>query len=138
MDALESFAKYAPQYLPLLGAILVVLFTRNYVYKGMVPESILNSQIERERSWMKEQMNRDKQIIEGAKDIEKHLEEVVRQLESLTMKVSAEIGDNNTRVTSLEHFLSDQIDAIRALTENCQQHRREILETLPQLKELAL
>jgi hypothetical protein len=127
MDLWESFAKYAPQYLPLLGAILVILFTRNYVYKGMVPESILNSQLERESKRLQEQSARDKQIIEGAKDIEAHLEELVRQLEALTLKVSAEIGENNVRVTSLERFLSDQIDAIRDLTANCERHRREIL-----------
>lgn len=127
-NVFESFAKYAPQYLPLLGAILVVLFTRNYVYKGMVPEGILNAQVDRERVWMQSQMDRDRQVIEGAKDIEKHLEELVRQLEQLTLKVSSEIGENNSRVSSLERFLSDQIDAIRSLTDNCERHRRDFLE----------
>jgi len=134
-NMLESFAKYAPQYLPLLGAVLVILFTRNYVYKGMVPEALLNSQLEREIAWMREQMDRDKQIIEGAKDIEKHLEELVRQLEALTLKVSSEIGENNVRVTSLERFLSDQIDVIRELTANCQEHRRELLQHYTTRKE---
>ena len=79
MNAWEAFFKYAPQYLPIVAAIAVIIFTRTYVYKGMVPESMMTNQLERERA-----------IVEGAKDIENRLEEIVRQLEALTKKVSEE------------------------------------------------
>ncbi|MGD9125749.1 MAG: hypothetical protein PVH19_00085 [Planctomycetia bacterium] len=132
MDTVEAFAKYAPQYLPLLGAIMVILFTRNYVYKGMVPEKLINDQVEREKTILKEQSEREQQrlkeqaqrdlnLAEIAKDLEQHLEEVVYQLQSLMKKVSDEIGESHARISSLEAHISQQMDVIRDQSKTLQQ-----------------
>jgi len=147
MDFWEIAAKYGPQILPILIAILVIVFTKQYVYRGMVPENMLSDQITREKELLKEQSERenkrvleqsarDKQVIETAKDLEQHLEEIVFQLQSLTTKISEELGENNQRITGLERFLSEQIDVIREhskeiqkLSFQCEKHRKGIPET---------
>jgi hypothetical protein len=110
MDIWEIAAKYGPQIIPVLIAILVIVFTKQYVYRGMVPETMLSNQVDREKTLLKEQSDRekalfkeqsdrehkrileqsarDKQVIEMAKDLEQHLEEIVFQLTSLTTKIS--------------------------------------------------
>jgi len=120
MDTIDLIVKYAPQYIPIVAAFLVILFTRNYIYRGMVPQAMLDDQIAREQERLVEQITREKQIIETAKDIEQHLEEIVYQLSSLTKKVSEEITENNARITSLERFLSDEIDVVRGLSDRIQ------------------
>lgn len=141
-DTFEAIAKYGPQYLPIIVAIAVIVFTKTYVYKGMVPESMLKDQMEREKTFMREQADQQKGIIEGAKDIENRLEEIVRQLESLTKKVSEEIREGNIRITSLERYLSDQMGEMNDLTKSiqhlafqCERHRKGIPETQVFLQE---
>jgi peptidoglycan hydrolase CwlO-like protein len=129
MEIFDAIAKYGPQYLPILVAILVIVFTKTYVYKGMVPEKMLKDQIQREQQMLKDQVEREHNIVEVGKDLENRLEEIVRQLESLTQKISEEIGENNQRIASLERFLSDQLDAIRELTYNFEKHRKGIPDT---------
>lgn len=121
MEILEGIAKYAPQYLPIVAAFLVILFTRQYIYRGMVPQEMLDAQVARERETLQTQTERERQIIETAKDLEQHLEEIVFQLGSLTKKVSEEITENNARITSLERFLSDEIDVVRSLSDRIQE-----------------
>lgn len=118
MDFWEAIAKDAPQYLPIIAAIAVIIFTRTYVYKGMVPESMLQGQIERERA-----------IVEGAKDIENRLEEIVRQLEALTRKVSEEVRANTERLASLEHCMSDYLTEFNELNHNFELHRKGVPPT---------
>lgn len=132
----EFFAQYAPQYLPIIAAILTIIFTKNYVYRGMVPENMLTQQLEREKAMLQEQNARDMQVLDAAKDLEQNLETIVYQLQNLTKKVSDEIGESNARITGLERFLSDQIDAIRTMTNGikdlawqCEKHRKEIPDT---------
>jgi len=115
METFDVIVKYAPQYIPIAAAFLVIIFTRNYIYKGMVPQTMFDEQLTREQDRLTEQIAREKQIIETAKDLEQHLEEIVFQLGSLTKKVSEEITETNTRITALERFLSDEIEVIREL-----------------------
>lgn len=133
MDTIELVSKFAPYFIPIIISFGVIAMSRNYIYKGMVPEAWLNTQIERERATLREQSDREKAIIEGAKDIEVRLAEIVRHLESFTKKVSDEIRQSNERITSLEHYLSDQRDdfheltsSIKTLSFECEKHRSGI------------
>jgi len=142
METFDLIVKYAPQYIPIAAAFLVIIFTRNYIYKGMVPQTMLDDQVNREQERLIEQIAREKQIIETAKDLEQHLEEIVYQLGSLTKKVSEEISESNSRITSLERFLSDEIEAIHQLSDKiqslafqCEKHRKGIPDTTVYRKE---
>lgn len=115
MDFWGSFAKYAPQYLPILAAVAMILFTRIYVFKGMVPESMLNDALNRERA-----------IVEGAKDIENRLTEIVHQLEALTKKTSEELRANNERLGSLEHCMSDYFSEFSELNHHFDLFRKGV------------
>ena len=153
MEVFDIAAKYGPYVIPVLLSILVIVFTKNYVYKGMVPEDMLSKQIDREKAMIKEQSDLEQkrvkeqsdlfqQILTMAKDLEQNLEEIVFQLQSLTTKVSEEIGENNERITGLERFLSDQLDVIRDhsktiqhLAFQCEKHRKNIPDTEVMRKE---
>ena len=164
MDPWDIIAKSAPFLLPVVGAIAVIIFTRKYVYDGMVPESMLTAQLNREKTLMKEQADREQQrlreqaareekrltdqaerdqtMLKTAKDLEQNIEELVYQGRSMTEKVSAEMTAINERITSLERFLSDYMDALREhtdaiqqLTFQCEKHRKKIPETSTITKE---
>ena len=111
-------AKYAPYYIPILSAIILIIFTKNYLSRGMISVDVHQSQVDRER-----------EIIKVQENVSSSLQEIVRQLESLTKKVSEEIRENTERVHTLELVFSDNIEAIRELALNCEKHRKNIPET---------
>lgn len=99
------FVKYAPYYVPILAAILLIIFTKNYLFRGMISTEMHQAQIERERD-----------MIKGTENIANQLQEITRQLESLTKKFSSEIKETHDRTTGLEHAMSDYLDEMRDLT----------------------
>jgi hypothetical protein len=111
-------AKYAPYYVPILSAIILILFTKNYLFRGMVSNELYKDQLERE-----------KEIVKGAEQISHELQEIVAHLENLTKKVSEEIGSNTERLRSLEMAMSDYLDAFRELNYNFEKHRKGIPDT---------
>jgi len=158
MELWDIISKSAPFLLPVVGAISVIIFTRKYVYDGMVPESILTAQLEREKKLMKEQAEReqhrlkeqaardektrkeqaerDHAVMETAKDLEQNIEELVYQGRSMTEKISVDMTAINERITSLERFMSDYLDDLREHTNTiqqlilqCKKHRDNIPDT---------
>lgn len=125
----DIIGQASPYLLPVLAAIGTIIFTKNYVYKDMIPESMLARQLSREHALLADQVERERNIVEVAKNLENRLEEIVKQLESLTKRVSEEVRENNDRIASLERYLSDQLEAIRELAYNCEKHRKGIPDT---------
>lgn len=110
--------KYAPYYIPIIAAIAIIIFTKKYLFQGTISIAIHEAQILREQA-----------IITVQEGVSNRLEEIVRQLESLTKKVSEEIRENTERVRTLELVFSDNIDAVRELSLNCEKHRKNIPDT---------
>jgi hypothetical protein len=117
-DEATFLAKYAPYYIPILSAVILIIFTKNYLFRGMISVDVHQAQVDRER-----------EIIKVQETVSNRLEEIVRQLESLTKTVSEEIQENTDRVRSLELVFSDNIDAVRELSLNCEKHRKGIPDT---------
>jgi hypothetical protein len=112
------FSKYAPYYIPFLGALLLIIFTKNYLFRGMVSIDMHQAQIERER-----------ELIRVQESFSNRLEEIVKQLENLTKTVAEEIRANTERLHTIELVFSDNIDAVRELSINCEKHRKGIPDT---------
>lgn len=110
--------KYAPYYIPILSAIILIIFTKNYLFRGMISVDMYKQQVDREG-----------EIVKVQEGVSNRLEEIVKQLESLTKKVSEEIRENTERVRTLELVFSDNIDAVRELSANCEKHRKNIPDT---------
>jgi hypothetical protein len=117
-EEVTFLAKYAPYYIPILSAVILIIFTKNYLFRGMISVDVHQSQVDRER-----------EIIKVQETVANQLCEIVRQLESLTRTVSEEIKENTDRLRTLELVFSDNIDAVRELAINCEKHRKNIPDT---------
>jgi peptidoglycan hydrolase CwlO-like protein len=126
VEFFEVMGTAAPYYLPILAAILTIVFTKAYVYRDMIPQKMLDDQIAREQTRLTEQADREKSIIEGAKDIENQLDKIDKHLETLVKKVSEEIRANTDRIGSLERFMSDFIGEVNNLAHQCEMHRKGV------------
>lgn len=115
---ISLIAQYGPAFAYLAAAIMVIIFTKNYLFKGMISTEMHRDQVERE-----------KDFVGAAKENAGHLEEIARQLENLSKKVSEEIREMGNRVHTMELVFSDNIDAIRELSSNCEKHRKNIPDT---------
>lgn len=120
MEESKFITQYAPYLIPFLGSLMLIVFTKRYLFQGVISLDMHTAQIERER-----------ELIRGTEKISAKLQDIVDQLnvlaqkmEAITKKVSEEIGQNNDRLTSLERAMSDYLDAFRELTkqfERCRQ-----------------
>lgn len=119
MEESKFITQYTPYLVNFLGAIVIIIFVKKYLFAGMVSETIHNSQVERER-----------ELIKGTELISNKLKEIVKSLEALTQKVSEEIGQNTERLRSLEMAMSDYLDAFRELNDNFEKHRKNIPDTV--------
>lgn len=117
-EEISFFVKYAPSYIPFLAAIILIIFTKKYLFRGMVSEDVHNAQIERERN-----------LIKGTETISTKLQEIVESLKTLTNEVREDIRQNTDRLRSLEMAMSDYLDAFRELNHNFEKHRKGIPET---------
>lgn len=107
-----------PALLNLIAMIAVIAYTKKALFQDMVSKEHLQSQID---------VNRE--FVGATKEASSHLEEIGRQLESLSKKVSEEIKEMGDRMRTLELVFSDNIDAIRELSINCEKHRKNIPDT---------
>lgn len=121
--------KYAPYYIPILAAIGLIIFTKIYLFRDMVSTKMY-----------KQQLDREKEFIVATEKVASRFEVFIKLLETLTKKFSEEIKEVqigikedltgvNERVRTLELVFSDNIDAIRELSTNCEKHRKGIPET---------
>jgi hypothetical protein len=117
--------QYAPTYIPFLAAVLIIIFTRQYLFRGMVSMEMHTAQVERECK-----------AIEIQEAVSGRLEEIVMQLAALTTGVNTEISNNTERLRSLEHAMSDYLEAFhglastfQALQRDFEMHRRDYRDT---------
>jgi hypothetical protein len=115
---IEIIKAAAPALLNLIAMIAVIAYTKKALFHDMVSKEHLQSQID---------INRD--FVGATKEASAHLEEIGRQLENLSKKVSEDIKEMGDRVHTLELVFSDNIDAIRELSSNCEKHRKNIPDT---------
>jgi peptidoglycan hydrolase CwlO-like protein len=117
-EELKLIAQASPYVLPFLAAIMIIVFTKKYLFVDVVPRETMNTQIERER-----------EIVSATKDVSNQLQEIVRQLERLTSSVNNQINENTERLRSLEHAMSDYLQAFHELNRNFELHRRGYTDT---------
>lgn len=119
IEETKLISQLAPVLAYFLGAILLIIFVKKYLFVGMVPTEMHTEQLSRERD-----------IIKASEAISIHLDEIVRQLESLTKKVSEEIGNNTERLSSLERAMSDYLSAFKDLNDDLL--KRRCMVSVPQ------
>jgi hypothetical protein len=118
MNEANFFVKYAPYYVPILAAILLIIFTKNYLFRGMISDD-----------QYKEMITRERELVKAQETTSSNMQEIAHLLESLTKKVSEEIGGNTDRIKSLELAMSDFLDQMRDLNYNCEMHRKGVPAT---------
>jgi hypothetical protein len=112
-------AKYAPYYIPILAAIVLIIFTKNYLFKGTISTELY-----------REQVTREGELVKGTETVSNRLEEIVKQLESLTRKVSEEIRENTDRLQAVETIQIDTVSVLKDLAFTCEKHRKNIPDTV--------
>ena len=117
-EEISFFVRYAPYYVPILAAIILIIFTKNYLFQGMISETIHNAQIGRER-----------ELIKGMETNSNKLQEIIGSLKELTQKVHEQIGQNTERLRSLELAMSDYLEAFHELNYNFEKYRKGIPDT---------
>lgn len=126
---LEFIWKYAPSLAVLVAVVMLIAYTKKTLFQGMISKEMFDTQLERERDF-----------VTATKEAASHLDEISRQLEGITRKQSEEVKEQTTtireilqdvaeRLRTLELVFSDNIDAIRLLTNQCEKHRKNIPET---------
>ena len=118
MEYTEFIVKFAPYYVPFIAAIIIIIFTKNYLFRDMVDSTMFQKQIERER-----------EIAKAIADNSHQLEEICHHLENLTKKVSAEIGESSEEMKGLQVQISKLVETIRVLAYNCEMHRKQVPDT---------
>jgi hypothetical protein len=125
MIELKELGQYAPQLLAFAGAILLlfitvrlIIFVKRELFSGVVSLDMYAAQVERE-----------KKVVEVNERISNRLQEIVEQLSSLTSGVNEQIGQNTERLRSLEHAMSDYLEAFQRLNHNFELHRRGYTDT---------
>lgn len=117
-EEIKLIRDLAPIFAYLVAAIMVIIFVRKYLFSGMVSIEMHNAQIAHE-----------KDIVKAQEKASNHLEQIVSQLENLTNSVSKQIFDNTERLRSLEHAMSDYLQAFHELNRNFELHRRGYTDT---------
>lgn len=116
------FVKYAPYYVPILAAILLIIFTKNYLFKGMISTDMHERLIDREGD-----------IVTAMKESASHLDEISRQIESITRKSSQEIKEQSDTIRTILRDVADDLqkleESITLLSFQCEKHRKNIPET---------
>jgi hypothetical protein len=116
---------------PLIGLILSIWILKKTVFAGWG---------ELARQVVTGFFVQEKERIQVQTEVSATLQEIARQLESLTWKVSKEIkeitdrvgkeiGDNTDRLRSLEVAMSNYLDEFRDLNYNFEKHRKGIPDT---------
>ena len=105
---------------PFIGLILSIWILKKTVFAGWgdIARQVIANVFAREREQIQVQT-----------EVSATLQEIARQLEGLTKKVSDEITENTDRLRSLEAAMSDYLEAFRELNYNFEKHRKGIPDT---------
>jgi hypothetical protein len=77
MEEMKLVAQYAPYLIPFLGAILLIIFTKKYLFAGMISAEMHREQLERE-----------KELVRVQEEVSIRLTEIVEKLEKLAYELS--------------------------------------------------
>lgn len=116
------FVKYAPYYVPILAAILLIIFTKNYLFKGMISTEMHEKLLDREGD-----------MVTAMRESASHLDKISQQVESITRKSSEEIKEQSDMIRTVLQDVADGLrtleDVIKQLAFQCEKHRKNIPET---------
>jgi hypothetical protein len=118
MQEAEWIAKYAPQFISFVAVILLIVFIKNYLFKGVISTDQYERQLVREQAF-----------ITATQNAANNLGDIGKQLEGITKKVSEEIGHNTERIRTLEMVISDFLDEFRELNRQFDRYRHNIPDT---------
>lgn len=118
----ELITKLVPALGSVIATIMLIIFTRTYLYKGMISAEMHEKQIQREIDLIAA----SQKVATEMCQITKELQELKRELPKT---VSDKIGQLTERVRSLEFAMSDFLDQIRELNDQFEKHRKNIPDT---------
>ena len=90
MKEIKLFLEFAPYFIPFLGAICLIIFTRKYLFSGLISSEMYQNGLERERS-----------LVVVQEEIAMRLSEIVDRLEAI--KIERRSGDE-----SRKYYVPDQ------------------------------
>ena len=88
---LEFIAKYVPAALSVAAVILLIGYTRKYLFGGMISNEMYEKQLIRER-----------EFVTATQEATGKLGAIAHQLEILTTKITEELGANTMKLGTLE------------------------------------
>ena len=86
MKELKLILDFAPYLIPFLGAIVLIIFTRKYLFSGLISSEMYQNGLERERS-----------LVVVQEEIAMRLSEIVDRLEAISLGIAAERRSGNDR-----------------------------------------
>jgi hypothetical protein len=84
MKEIKLFLEFAPYFIPFLGAICLIIFTRKYLFSGLISSEMYQNGLERERS-----------LVVVQEEIAMRLSEIVDRLEAI--KIERRSGDERRK-----------------------------------------
>ena len=124
-EEVKIIAQYTPHLIGFAGALVLlmitvrlIIFVKRELFAGVISLELHTAQIERENK-----------LVKAQEEVSDHLEEIVSQLAALTNGVNEEIRNNTERLRSLEHAMSDYLEAFHELNRNFELHRRGYTDT---------
>lgn len=131
-DEVKIIAQYTPHLIGFAGAILLLFITVRLII--FVKKELFSGVISLETHT--EQVGRERKAVEATENISNRLAEIVAQLAALTESVKEDIQSNTERLRSLEHAMSDYLEAFHdlastfhALQRDFELHRRGYTDT---------
>lgn len=104
MPDITLFEKYAPYLIPFLGAMFLIVFTKQYLFKDLIPTDQLKFQIDRE-----------KELIACFTTTNTQLLEIAHQLETMSKRSSEQIKEMHDRSESIEQAIAKYVNALHQL-----------------------
>ena len=86
MKELKLILDFAPYLIPFLGAILLIIFTRKYLFSGLISSEMYG-----------EQVLREKEISRVQEEVAMRLSEIVDRLEAISVGIASERRSGNDR-----------------------------------------
>jgi hypothetical protein len=89
MKEIKLFLEFAPYFIPFLGAICLIIFTRKYLFSGLISSEMYQNGLERERS-----------LVVVQEEIAMRLSEIVDRLEAIkieAIKIERRSGDERRK-----------------------------------------
>lgn len=86
MNELKLILEYMPYLIPFIGAILIIIFTKKYLFAGMISAEMYG-----------EQVFREKEISRVQEEVAMRLSDIVGRLEAISVGIASERRSGNDR-----------------------------------------